>query len=320
MMSKNLFGNKLDKNKLVNRYKKEIGLIGIILILFFVFSFITEYFLTSSNLLNITRQISVNFIVAIGATLVILSGEIDLSVGSNAALSGMSAAFILSTTNSISLALLGGIITGGLVGLINGLIIVFGKVQSFIVTLSMLGIARGITLAWSGGKPISGLPFEFSYFGAGYWGIIPIPTIISLCVFILGYLFLNRTKHGLYIRSIGANREAAKYSAIPVSKYRIYTFIIQGLTCGVGGIILTSKLLSAQPAVAHGLELDVIAAVILGGASLAGGVGTLIGTLLGATIMGIISNGMNLVGISAFYQQIVRGIIIIVAIAAQKRA
>ncbi len=311
---------KIKSNNLIDTYKKEIGLVGIILILFVIFSFVSEYFLSSSNLLNITRQISVNFIVAIGATFVILSGEIDLSVGSNAALSGMAAAFILTSTNSIPLAIIGGILTGGLVGSINGLITVFGKVQSFIVTLSMLGIARGITLAWSGGKPISGLPFEFSIFGAGYWGIIPIPTIISFIVFIFGYLYLNKTKHGIYIRSIGANREAAKYSAIPVSKYRIYTFIIQGLTCGIGGIILTSKLLSAQPSVATGLELDVIAAVILGGASLSGGVGTLIGTLFGATIMGIISNGMNLIGISAFYQQIVRGIIIIVAIAAQKRA
>ena len=318
-MNTKLFNKKLKSNKLINRNKKEIGLISIVLILFIIFSFITDYFLTSSNLLNITRQISVNFIVAIGATFVILSGEIDLSVGSNAALSGMSTAFILTTTNSIPLAIIGGIITGGLVGSINGLITVFGKVQSFIVTLSMLGIARGITLAWSGGKPISGLPFEFSFFGAGYWGIIPIPTIISLIIFALAYVFLNRTKHGTYIRSIGANKEAAKYSAIPVSKYRIYTFIIQGLTCGVGGIILTSKLLSAQPSVAQGLELDVIAAVILGGASLSGGIGTLLGTLLGATIMGIISNGMNLIGISAFYQQIVRGVIIITAIASQKR-
>lgn len=314
------FGEKLKSNKLINRYKNEIGLIIIILVLFIIFSLTSEYFFSSSNLLNITRQVSVNFIVAVGATFVILSGEIDLSVGSNAALSGMSTAFILTTTNSIPLAIIGGIITGGLVGSINGLITVFGKVQSFIVTLSMLGIARGITLAWSGGKPISGLPFEFSFFGAGYWGIIPIPSIIALIIFILAYLFLNRTKHGTYIRSIGANKEAAKYSAVPVNKYRVYTFIIQGFTCGIGGIILTSKLLSAQPSVAQGLELDVIAAVILGGASLSGGVGTIIGTLLGATIMGVIGNGMNLVGISAFYQQIVRGVIIIVAIASQKRS
>lgn len=319
-MNKDLFNEKLKLKKLVKRYTKEIGLIGVIFVLFIIFSILTEYFFSTSNLLNITRQVSVNFIIAVGATIVILSGEIDLSVGSNAALSGMASAYILSSTSSIPLALLGGVLTGGLVGSLNGLIIVFGKVQSFIVTLSMLGIARGITLAWSGGKPISGLPYEFSFFGAGYWGIIPIPTIIALLVFILGFYLLNRTKHGIYFRSIGANIEAAKYSAIPVNKYRIYTFIIQGLTCGIGGIILTSKLLSAQPTAGQGLELDVIAAVILGGASLSGGVGTLVGTLLGATIMGVISNGMNLVGISAFYQQIVRGVIIIVAIAAQKKS
>lgn len=313
----NLNGGFNDINK---KTKKELGLFGIIIILFLVFSFWSEYFFSASNLLNITRQISINFIVAIGATFVIISGEIDLSVGSNSALAGMSVATILMSTNSITLAIIGGLLTGSLVGLINGLIIVFGNVQSFIVTLSMLGIARGIALAWSGGIPISGLPQVFSFFGAGYIGIIPVTTIIALFVFIIALLFLQRTKHGMYIRSIGANREAARYSAIAVDKYRIYAFIIQGLTCGIAGIILTSKLLSAQPTVATGLELDVIASVILGGASLSGGVGTIIGTLFGATIMGIINNGMNLVGISAFYQQIVRGVIIIVAIAAQQKA
>jgi len=304
----------LKGSKIKKVLKGELGLVLVLIFIGILFSILSNYFLMPKNLLNITRQISTNLIVAIGMTFVILCGEIDLSVGSVAALAGVATGSFMVLTGSIYLGIIAGISIGMLIGVINGILVVYGKVQSFIVTLAMLGIARGLALFWTNGKPISGLLEMFGFFGAGYIKNIPASSIIAIFIFFVAYIFLNRTKHGTYIKSIGANREVARLSAIPINRYRIFVFTISGILCGVGGIIITSRLLSAQPVAATGLELDVIAAVILGGASLSGGVGTLMGTLIGAMIIGVINNGMNLVGISAFFQQIVKGIIILVAV------
>jgi len=298
--------------------KSELGLVFILISLIIIFSIFSEYFLTSRNLLNITRQISINLIIAIGMTFVILTGEIDLSVGSIAALAGVATGWVIVSTSSIFLGIMAGISVGVLIGLLNGVLTVYGKVQSFIVTLAMLGLARGLALVWTDGKPISGLPKTFEVLGAGYFGIIPVSTIIAILIFIITFIVFSKTKHGIYIRSIGANREAARLSAIPVKQYRIIAFLLSGLLSAIGGIIITSRLISAQPTAAVGMELNVIAAVILGGASLSGGIGTITGTLLGAIIIGVINNGMNLIGISAFFQQIVKGIIILIAVLAKR--
>ena len=298
--------------------KSELGLVFILISLIITFSIFSEYFLTSRNLLNITRQISINLIIAIGMTFVILTGEIDLSVGSIAALAGVATGSVIVVTSSIFLGIMAGIFVGVLIGLLNGVLTVYGKVQSFIVTLAMLGLARGLALVWTDGKPISGLPSNFSILGAGYVGIIPVSTIVAIFIFVITFIIFSRTKHSVYIRSIGANREAARLSAIPVKRYRIIAFLLSGLLSAVGGIIITSRLISAQPTAAEGMELNVIAAVILGGSSLSGGIGTITGTLLGAIIIGVINNGMNLIGISAFFQQIVKGIIILVAVLAKR--
>jgi len=312
----------LDSNDHIAKIKRllkgELGLLLILVVLVITFMILSPYFFTSRNLLNITRQVSITLIVAIGMTFVILTGEIDLSVGSLAALSGVATAAALSASGSIFLAILTGLAMGFLMGSINGLLTVYGKVQSFIVTLAMLGIARGIGLVWTGGKPISGLPIAFGKLGAGYIGPIPFSTVIAVGVFIIAFYFMNRTKHGIYMRSIGANTQAAELSAIPVKKYRVIAFMISGILSGLGGILITSRLLSAQPTAAEGMELNVIAAVILGGASLSGGIGTVLGTLLGAMVIGVIDNGMNLIGVSAFFQQIVKGIIILIAVMAKR--
>jgi ribose transport system permease protein len=304
--------------KLTKWLKGELGLALILVGLIILFSFLSPYFFTSKNLLNITRQISITLIIAIGMTFVILSGEIDLSVGSIAALSGVTCAWFILNTHSIFLGILFGILMGTGMGLANGLLTVWGKVQSFIVTLAMLGIGRGLTLVWTQGKPFSGLPISFGELGAGYLGIFPVSSIVAAVVFLIGFFFLNRTKHGIYTRSIGANREAAKLSAIPVAKYRIVAFLISGCLSGLGGIIITSRLLSAQPTAGEGLELNVIAAVILGGASLSGGIGTLLGTLIGAMVIGVIDNGMNLTGVTPFLQQIIKGTIILAAVLSRR--
>jgi ribose transport system permease protein len=296
----------------------ELGLALILVFLVVVFLVASPHFLTSRNLLNITRQISINLIVAIGMTVVILTGEIDLSVGSIACFSGVAAAVVLGWTNSILLAVLAGLASGLAIGFINGLFIVYGKLQSFIVTLATMGIVRGLALVWTNGRPISGLKESFEVFGAGYVGVVPVATLMSLLVFAIASVIITRTKHGPYLKAIGANREAALLSAIPVNQYRIAAFVISGLLSGLGGVIITSRLLSAAPTAGQGMEMDVIAAVILGGASLSGGVGTVLGTLLGAMIIGVIDNGMNLIGVSAFFQQVVKGCIILVAVLAKR--
>lgn len=296
----------------------EIGMLLIFVLLVIMFSLASDYFFQPTNLLNITRQVSITLIVAVGATFVILTGEIDLSVGSIAALAGVATAAMMKATDSIALGILAGLAIGLLVGFTNGLLTVYGKIQSFIVTLAMMGIARGVALAWTNGKPISNLPEAFGFFGAGYVGPVPVSSIIAAVIFLIGFILLHKTKHGRYILSTGANREAALLSAISVDRYRVFVFLLSGFFSAVGGILITSRLLSAQPTAADGLELNVIAAVILGGASLSGGVGTMTGTLLGTMIIGVIDNGMNLVGVSAFFQQIVKGVIILAAVLAKR--
>ncbi len=294
--------------------RDELGLLIILALLIIIFQFQSNYFLMTKNLLNITRQISINLIVAVGMTCVILIGEIDLSVGSMAALVGVISAFVINLTGSILLGVIAGLIFGAVMGLVNGLLTVYGKIQSFIITLAMMQIARGLALLITNGKPISNLKEEFDFFGAGYFGVIPVSSLIAVSIFLIAFIFLNKTKHGIYIKSIGASKEVAKLSAISVNFYRVTAFVVSGLMAAVGGIIVTSRLLSAQPTASEGLEMNVIAAVILGGSSLSGGIGTIVGTLLGAVIIGVINNGMNLIGISAFFQQIIRGLIILIAV------
>ena len=315
--------NTLDANRSVSSRIRgllvgEIGLVIILVLLVAAFSLASDHFFTARNLLNITRQVSTNFIIAVGMTFLLLLGVIDLSVGSTAALAGVVTAAILTATNSFALAILGGLLAGSAVGLTISIGVVHGKIASFIVTLAMMNIARGIAYVWTQGHPISGLPLSFGVLGAGYVGRVPVSTIIAIVVFVISYLVLNKTKHGLYMRAIGANPEAARLSAVKIRRYRIAGFLITGLLSGLGGVLITSRLLSAQPTAAMGLEIDVIAAAILGGATLTGGIGTIVGTALGALIIGVISNGLNLLGVSSFFQPIVKGLIIVLAIGAKR--
>ncbi|MGD1818470.1 MAG: ABC transporter permease [Pleomorphochaeta sp.] len=305
---------KFNSQNLKKLLKSEWGLFGILLVLSIIFTFLTDSFATINNLMNITRQVSIVLIIAIGMLCVVLNGEIDLSVGSAAALAGVACAIILKSTGSITYSIIFTLVLSIILGLTNGALTVFGKIPSFIVTLSTMWIFRGIALVWTQGRAVSGLPRAFSFLGAGHIGIVPVSTILCAVLIFLAFYFIHKTKHGVYLRSIGANEEASKLSAIPIKKYKMFSFILAGVMSGIGGIITTSKLLSAQAIASEGMEMDVLAAVILGGASLSGGIGTVIGTVLGALIIGVINNGMNQLGISAFYQQIVKGLIIIIAV------
>jgi ribose transport system permease protein len=292
----------------------EWGLLLILIVLCLVFSLLSATFSSLSNLLNITRQVSIVLIISIGMLCVVLCGEIDLSVGSTAALVGVGCAITLKATGSLPLALLVTLVLSLAAGAVNGVLTIFGKIPSFIVTLASMWIIRGIALVWTNGRAVSGLPKGFAFLGAGHIGIVPVSTILCLLLILTAFFILHQTRHGVYFRAIGSNLEASKLSAIPIRKYKMIAFIIAGLMSGIGGLITTSKLLSAQAIANEGMEMDVLAAVILGGASLSGGIGTVIGTVLGALIIGVVNNGMNQLGISAFYQQIVKGLIIITAV------
>ena len=306
--------DKLGGLKHVTR-SSEVGLLLILIGLCVVFSFINNNFYKIGNLMNITRQISIVLVIGIGMLCIVLTGEIDLSVGSVAALAGVAAAYTLTQTGSILLGVLAGILIGGCAGLINGVLVVYGRMPSFIVTLASMEIWRGVVMVWTGGRPISGLPDSFGVFGASYVaGIIPTASIIAILIMLIAFFFIHKTKHGIYLKAIGASSSAANLSAIPVKSYKIKAFLISGVTASIGGIMTASKLLSAQPTACEGMEMDVLTAVILGGASLSGGVGSVVGTLIGALTIGIINNGMNLANVNSYYQQVVKGVIIVVAV------
>lgn len=290
-------------------------LVGFI-VLMIIMSFGSEQFLTAANLTNVLRQVSIVGILAVGMTFVILIGGIDLSVGSVMALTGtLMAGIMVNYSMNPIIAVLAGIAVGSLIGYITGSLVAYARIPAIIVTLAMMEIARGAGLLYTGGYPLSGLPNSFSIIGRGYlFGFIPIPVLIMAIVFFVAYVILNHLPFGRYIYAIGGNEEAVRLSGIKVKKYKIMVFVISGITASISGMILISRLMSGQPNAGEGYELSAIAAVVLGGTSIAGGRGHIGGTLLGALLMGVLSNGLNLMGVSSYVQMVLTGVIIIGAI------
>jgi len=289
-----------------------------ILIVFFLFcvalSILSPYFLSMNNILNILRQTSIYGILAVGMTFVILTGGIDLSVGSILAISGMICAGMLKSGESIFLSSVVAIGVGAGFGLLTGLIITIGKITPFVVTLGMMTIARGLTLIYSKGYPISGFSSAFRKIGGGYVLGIPVPVIIFLITVAIAWFILKYTRLGRYTYAIGGNEETVKLSGINASFYKTMVYVIVGIAAGLSALILTSRLNAAEAIAGQGYELDVIAAVVVGGTSLMGGRGSIIGTLIGALLIGVINNGMNLLGISPYFQLVVKGFLIIGAV------
>lgn len=300
---------------LLRRY----GIVLAFLVLMAVLSVLSPAFLAVSNLFNVAQQVSINAIMAAGMTFVILTAGIDLSVGSVLALSGAVMAGLLSTGKPVLLGILLGLGVGALLGLINGIVITRGKVQPFIATLAMLTIARGLTLVYTDGRPITGLPDAFVWLGAGDVGRVPVPVIIMALVFGASYVILTQTPLGRYIYAIGGNEEAARLSGVSVQFVKTLVYATAGLLSAVSAIVITGRLNSAQPTAGAGYELDAIAAVVLGGTTLAGGEGSVLGTLLGAFIIGVLNNGLNLLNVSSFYQQVVKGVVILLAVLLDRR-
>lgn len=298
----------------LSRFQSIIGL----LIFSVIISFMSDRFLTFGNILNVLRQTSINAIIAAGMTFVILTGGIDLSVGSIFAISGAIAAALVSSGQNAVIAIIIGLILGTSIGLLNGFIISKGKLQPFIVTLATMTIFRGATLVFTDGKPISsGYDINgqlFSKFGTGYIFGVPNPIWIMLIVFLICFIILKNTTIGRYVYSTGGNEEATKLSGVSVFKVKLFVYGISGFFAALAGIIITSRLASAPPTAGSGYELDAIAAVVLGGTSLAGGIGSILGTVVGALIIGILNNALNLLDVTSYYQLLAKGLVILIAV------
>lgn len=275
-----------------------------------------DNFIDPDNLRNVLRQISVVAIVGAGFTLVMVAGGLDLSIGGVVAVSGVVAAWLAVNGVSIPIAFLVGALVGALVGVVNGLLVVKLRINSVIATLGTLYVCRGVANLITDGLPIHGVPSGYETLGTGYLGGVPIPVIAMVGVVVLFTVIQRRTLLGKFAVAVGSNFEAARLSGVRVDVVRITLYVLSGAMAGFGGVILSSRLSSGQPTAGIGLEFDVIVAAILGGTSLLGGEGTVIGTAIGALIIGVLNNGLNLLGVATFWQQVVQGLILVAAVGA----
>lgn len=294
-------------------------------VLCIIISILSDKFLTVANGWNVLRQISVNICISVGMTLVVLTAGIDLSVGSVLALCGAITAGLLK--NGIELpaqnlfigftllgAIILGLVFGGALGFFNGWVITRFKVPPFVATLAMLTMARGLTMLWTKGFPISNLGSNFDYIGTGWFIGVPVPVWISIFVIIIAMVLTTKTPLGRYIYAIGGNENAARLSGIKIHKIKLIVYTLAGGLAALGGLMVTARLDSAQPNAGTGYELDAIAAVVIGGTSLSGGRGSILGTVLGAIIIGVLNNGLVLLNVSPFWQQVVKGMVILLAV------
>lgn len=295
---------------------QNLGTILALIILMVFVSILNPTFLQANNLMNLMRQLIINGFIALGMTFVILTGGIDLSVGSTLAVTSAIFAGLLQNGMNTILAILIALGLGLILGLINGFLITKGKLAPFIVTLATMTIFRGLTLVYTDGRPIAGPKdnFDFQFLGKGQFFGVPFQVILFALAFLILWTILNKTALGRKIYAVGGNEKASFISGINIDKVKISVYVISSLMAVLSGLVLTSRLNSAQPTAGVAYEMDAIAAVVLGGTSMAGGSGSLTGTLIGILILGVLNNGLNLLGVSSFYQQIVKGIVILIAV------
>lgn len=314
----------IEKVNLVNKRStksliSEYGIVLVLLLFCIILSFASPYFLTSQNIMNVLRQVSVNGLISIGMTFVILTGGIDLSVGSTLAFAGVFGASFASSALRVSplpaivcilLALLSGLVFGA----ITGLLISKWDLAPFIITLGTMSVARGLTYIYTDGMPIPQIDKSFLFIGKGYVLGLPMPVVVFALVFILAWVSLNKTRYGRYIYAIGGSEKSARISGINTKLILFSAYAISGVLSALGGVILTARTTAGLPQAGVAYEMDAIAAVVIGGTSLAGGQGSLFGTLIGVLIMGVMNNGLDLLGVSSYYQQVFKGLIIIAAV------
>lgn len=299
-------------------FKENIGIIVAFLVLcvfLSVFPKTSGSFFTRQNIFNVLRQISTNLFLACGMTMVIILGGIDLSVGSIIALSGCISAGCVARYNlPLPIALLMGLLVGLLVGMFNGAVISKTTIPAFIVTLATMNIAKGLAYVYTGGSPVRVVTKEWQFLGAGYVGIFPTPVVILVIVLIITAIIMNKTKMGRHMYAVGGNQQAAEFSGIKVEKVKFFVHAFSGLMAGLAGIVLASRMYSGQPTAGDGAEMDAIAAVVVGGTSMAGGSGKIGGTIIGGLIIGVLNNGLNLLNVNSFWQYVVKGVVILLAV------
>lgn len=315
-MSQNKKKTMLVENPVISMFRSNIGIIAVLIIMCVAVSCATDKFLTANNIISVLRQISINTYIALGMTLIIILGHIDLSVGAIVAMSGtLTVGFIVNQGFPIGWAIVIGLALGVLAGFVSGFIVSNFKVPAFIITMAMMNVANGIAYVYSGGQSTRITDDLFIAIGTGYlFNVIPLPVVYMVILIVVISFILGKTKFGTYVYAIGGNREAAKLSGVPIKKVEIIVFTLSGLLSAFAGLVLCSRMYSGQPSVGSGYELDAIAACVLGGTSMAGGKGRISGTIFGAMVIGIISNGLNLIGVSSYWQLIVKGMIIACAV------
>lgn len=297
-------------------FRNNIGIVVVLFIMCIIISIATDKFLTAANIVSVLRQISINTYIALGMTLIIILGHIDLSVGAIVAMSGtLTVGFIVNQGLPIPLAIILGILIGILTGFVSGFVVSHFRVPAFIITMAMMNVANGVAYVYSGGQSTRITNEFFSSIGMGYlFKVIPLPVVYMVILIIIISFVLNKTKFGTYVYAIGGNRESARLSGVPIKKVEIIVFTLSGLLSAFAGLVLCSRMYSGQPSVGSGYELDAIAACVLGGTSMSGGKGRISGTVFGALVIGIISNGLNLIGVSSYWQLIIKGLIIACAV------
>jgi ribose/xylose/arabinose/galactoside ABC-type transport system permease subunit len=304
----------LDRN-LLHRF----GLLFVILLVGLGLTLTTDTFLSLANLTNVARQVSINGILAVGVTFVLLTAGVDLSLGSVVALSGVACAtFAHPGDHPVFVPIAVGLLTGAACGLVNGVLVTRGGVAPFIVTLGMMTIARGLALIFSGGRPVANMSNELTALAGDFLGI-PIPVLCFAGVALAAWFFLRNFRLGRHIYAVGGNENAARAAGVPVERVKLFAYGLCGLLTGLAGVVLAARITTGQPNAGQAYELDAIAAVVIGGTSLAGGVGTITGTLLGVLLIGVINNGLDLLGVSSYYQAVIKGVIIVGAVWLDRR-
>lgn len=306
-------------NKINFRSLRELLLVGVVILLGIIWTMMNPQFLSGNNISNILRQASYTAIAAVGMTMVIIIGEIDLSAGSLVCASGLVGAMICKDTGNVILAVAGALVTGALVGSVNGTLCAVGKLPGFIASLASMTILRGLAYIITGGNSVVWKNEQFTMIGTGYIGVIPIPVIIMVAVIIFGIILTTKTRFGRYVYAVGGNIEASRWSGIPVIKVKILVYVIMGVLTSIAGLIITARLGSGQPSAGTSFEMDCITAVVVGGTSMSGGRGKVLGTIVGVILLTVLTNGMTLVGMNTYWQQVLKGIIIVVSVLVDTR-
>lgn len=312
--------NTMTNNPVTRYIKDNIGILIGFVLLCVIIAILNPNFLTTQNLLNVLRQTSTNLYIAIAMTMIIIIGGIDLSVGSIIAVSGVVTTSLIAFEGTpVWLAVIIGLLVGMIFGFFNGFVVSNTWIPPFIVTLATMNIARGIAYVYTDGKPVRVVSDSFNYIGSGYiGGVLPTPVLYLIVILVISAVIMNKTKLGRYMYAVGGNIQAARFSGINIKKVQLFVYTFSGLMAGFAGIVLSSRMFSGQPTAGMGAELDAIAAVVLGGTSFAGGSGRIGGTVIGALIIGVLSNGLNLLGVNSFWQYIVKGFVILIAVYADE--